>query len=237
MKHYRFAFLAALILLIVGCNEDEEVAYNVATDAFVRGMNIEGKASYAPMLIAQTSAKTASLTALDANAKKYTLESYWGNSLFYRWLPDSTDYKSSLAESMTFSFTAIAEDSDKTITETETVSFSDVPKSFEITETAFDTKTNQLKITWENAQADSYFIQISESLDATPLFQSRSLQITESDKTEVSITLDESSFNWFKSPETNKRYLLSIHAYNFVNNNTNNIGGEFVATKYFTWGE
>lgn len=237
MKHYRFTFLATLILLFVGCNEDEQVAYNVATDAFVRGMNIEGKASYAPVLIAQTSAKTASLTALDANAKKYTLESYWNNSLFYRWLPDSADYKSSLAESMTFHFTATAEDSDKTVTETETVSFSHVPKSFEIIQVAFDTKTSQLKIAWQNEGADSYFIQISESLDATPIFQSRRLQTRESSKKEVSIILDESSFNWFKSPETNKRYLLSVHAYNFVNNNTGNIGGEFVATKYFTWGK
>lgn len=236
---YTKIWLLALLTLLIACNEDEQVTYNLETDAYMRGVKLDGKAVYAPVLLAKSSSKTASLTALDGTSTKYTLEPYWNNDLVYRWVPFTKDYKAEPMQNSTFNFKAMPEDSDKASTASESIALSDVPKPFEITAFNLDKEKSEITLTWENAAADNYLIQIAEKLDAYPVFQSASLVPGNKEATtDLTTTITRSSFKWFKRTlVAGQKYVLSVHAFNLSTSNSSKIDGEFIATKEFTWGK
>lgn len=237
MKYRNILLFAVLFLLIAGCNEDEEVTYVMKSDAYIRGMKIDGESRYAPVLLATFSDKTASLTVLDGASKKYILESYWNNDLTYRWVPESSDYVAVPSQNMSFKFTAMPKNSEKATEASETASLSSVPKAFDIQEMNYDKEKSELTVVWENAAADNYLIQIADELDADPIFQSISFVASNDEATTLTVTLNRSSLKWFKSPAVGKTYVLSVHAFNLANNSNDDIAGEYVATKTLTWGK
>lgn len=242
MKYHRLLVLAAAILMMVGCSEDEDIAYSFEANAYMRGMKIDGKVVYAPVLVTQSIGKTARMTALDENKNNYVLETYWKkNQNNYRWIPEVADYKTKdkFSSSMTFTFNAVAESSssdDKKNERKVTVSINNVPQDFEITDLSYEKDKNQTKITWGNAKADVYIMQLSEKLDSYPIFQSINLTPTEDDAKRLTMTLNSSSLKWIgnASPQKGTTYLLSIHAYKLTGST---VTGEFLATKSFVWGK
>lgn len=229
--HYKGLFLLTLLFLVfTGCEDNEEVTYNLTTDAYIRGIEINGKIVYAPILIAEVSASTVSLAATDDKAKKYILEPYWNNNLTYRWLPANPDYTDSPVEKNKFNFLAIADNAkNDTIKQTAEISLANVPAAFKILKHSYNKATSELTVTWENKGADTYLIQVSGELDEKPIFQSINFEITKED-TEVSALIKPSTMKWFGTPNSTTTYILSVHAFNFANGQKD-IGGEFMATQ------
>lgn len=235
MKYLKSIVIILLVSLFSGCNEDDSVAYNLTVDAYIRAMSIDGKVAYSPILIAQSTAKTNSLTATDDNGGKYRLDNYWNNTLAYRWVPKKEDYAASLPESMKFNFIAVSDSEGKETKLEATASLSKVPNSFVIKEMKYDSDKSEFSVVWTNAKASNYIITISKSIDSIPVFQSLNLVASDNDAKLLNATFNKATLKWFSEPKSDENYLLSVHAFNLVSQN--DIAGEFIATKAFTWGK
>ncbi len=56
MKYAKWITLSISLLIILSCGDDEDnIAHNVTASAYFRGMMIDGKAKYAPVLVAESS--------------------------------------------------------------------------------------------------------------------------------------------------------------------------------------
>lgn len=233
MKYTKWIVLSVLTLVFFACNDDEETSHSITANAYIRGMMIDGTAKYAPVLVAESLDSPDSMTATDDNSGQYSLKTYWDYSLRYRWVPDTADYKTSI-DDLTFTLLAAFDDGEE-IEEEVSVDFDDVPSSFSITDLAYEASGDTFSVTWENTSADYYLISIAEDIDESPFFQSFSLATT-SDANTLTTSFDTSTLNWFSTSLTDgTEYLLTVHAFNL--NAASEVEGEFMAGKWFTWGE
>ncbi len=224
--------LSISLLIILSCGDDEDnIAHNVTASAYFRGMMIDGKAKYAPVLVAESSDEPVTLTASDNKDKKYTLTTYWGHKLRYRWVPDTAAYKETV-ENLTFNLLATYKDR-KDVKEATSASLDGVPKSFSITDSNYDDATNKFEVHWTNASANYYMISIAKDIDEKPAFQSLSLKI-DNPKDTLKFTFDKSTLKWYDTPPVSGEYLLMVHAFNLSGSK---VQGEFVSGKRLTFGK
>ncbi len=171
------------------------------------------------------------MTATDNKEKKYTLTTYWGHKLRYRWAPDTTAYKETV-ENLTFNILATYKDR-KDVKEVASANLDGVPKSFAITDVNYDDATNKFDVRWTNASANYYMISIAKDLDEKPIFQSLSLSIANPSDT-IKFAFDKSTLKWYEPSPASGEYLLVVHAFNLSGSK---VQGEFISGKRFIFGK
>ncbi len=235
--------------VVAGCSEDEEVALNIKADAYIRAMYINDTVRYAPVLLAESSTSVSGLNVVDNKEIKYPLETYWDRQNSYRWVPREADFKTSFPKTMQFTFSTSSsekrrgqqekEKDTKAIKITANVSLAQVPKPFAVKNLAYDKEKKEFTVSWGISNADTYLITISEKLDEKPIFQSFSLVSPEAggETKEIGVQFDLKTLKWFSTPKKGEKYLLTVHAFKIADESTNDIAGEFIATKEFVFGE
>ncbi len=236
MKYFKFLLLLSCFSLLYGCGEEEVKSANtLSADAFIRAIKINNEIHYSPIFLAKTTTAPKTVTVSDSKNKNdgLILISYWNNNLNFRWIPSEENYTKTIEKSKSYTFTAFFEGEEKT--ENQTVNLSEIPKEFEIKEIKYNKEKRNFTISWTDAKADTYMVQICKKLDEYPIFQSINLK-TEGGKDEnklFSTTLNSYSLQWFKTPTVGEEYLLCIHAFNMEGEEK--ISGEFIATQKFIW--
>ncbi len=232
---YKFLAIISFLIVFVSCGEDEVQNFAFTSDAYVRGMYVNGKVSYAPVLLAVANQEASGIAAVDSKKNKYILVNYWNDKNKFRWVPEEANFTPDFQAKETYTF-VYSEKNDKKQEQAKTVSLTDVPKAFEIKELTYDKKKDTLNISWTNAEADYYLIQIAQKIDESPLFQSVNFpEPTEENVTVLKTEITRTSFKWFGTPKKDDKYQLIIHAFNYVNEE--DITGEFVVSKEFIWGK
>ncbi len=234
-------------IFFVSCGEDEEIPLNIKADAYIRAMYINNTVHYAPVLLAESSTKISKLKVVNDKEVNYPLETYWNKQNSYRWVPREADFKKTFPETMVFTFSTPSDKNkekqgkttDNDIKVTTNVSLTQVPKPFAIKNLAYDKEKKEFTVSWEISNADTYLITISEKLDEKPIFQSFNLVPSKTEETVKELTLPFTleTLKWFSTPKKGQKYVLTVHAFNITNESTNDIGGEFIATKEFVFGE
>ncbi len=233
-----------------GCSENDEVELNLKADAYIRAMHINDTVNYAPVLLAESSIKLSNLNVVDEKEITYPLETYWGKQNAYRWVPRKSDFKTSFPENMKFTFSTSSKEegkegntekkANKEIKITANVSLSQVPKPFAIEKLAYDKEKKEFTVSWGISNADTYLITISEGLDEKPIFQSFNLippSESEGETKTIAAQFNLETLKWFSSPKKGGKYLLTVHAFKIADEKTNDVAGEFIASKEFVFGE
>lgn len=224
-------FVSVLIATLWSCNSIGDIEYTATADAYLRATKIDTKTKYAPVFLANGSTKTENGVATNNEGKTYQLTNYWNKEKYIRWVPENKDYSESFPASVNYSIKVTSTSNDEKVF-TESITLTEVPQDFEILTVTPNKSENSITVTWSKSKADFFTISISETTDSYPLFQSTRFNITTENPT---FTIKEDTLKWFANLSEGNTYTLQVHAFNFKANTTDNISGEFLTSKSFTW--